>query len=153
MASARRYLEHSGRLDDAIAIVEQVVPTTVAAVSLAELYVAARRWGDLVTLTNGVTNGDDSSALLLVYRACALRRPGPRRRRVGSTARSDPIPQPSTRDPHQAIRAGAGPEADGCGSAASTVGAGGLVPDPRSTADTAVVTSRHQGIALASGDS
>jgi len=75
LALAELY-QRAGWLPDAIACVERVTPTTIAAVSLAELYTVAGRWDDVVDTTNGVTNVDDPSALLLVYRASALRHLG-----------------------------------------------------------------------------
>ena len=45
----------------------------VSAVSLAELYAEAARWGDIIDMTNGITNEDDASAFLLVQRGYALR--------------------------------------------------------------------------------
>lgn len=64
------------RFDEAIDVVEQLEPTTYAAVSLAELYVAAKRFTDVVELTDGVENTDDATALLCVFRAVALREQG-----------------------------------------------------------------------------
>lgn len=60
----------------AIEIVESIEPTTMAAVSLAELYAAVGRWDDVVDLTNGVTNEDEPSTYLLMQRARALREQG-----------------------------------------------------------------------------
>jgi tetratricopeptide (TPR) repeat protein len=64
------------RFDEAIEVVEQLEPTTYAAVSLAELYVAAKRFGDVVELTDGVENNDDATALLCVFRGVAFREQG-----------------------------------------------------------------------------
>ena len=69
-------LQDRGRLDEAIDVVEQVTPTAHAAVSLAELYSAAGRDDDVLELTNGVSNEDDTTALLLVYRGIAFTRQG-----------------------------------------------------------------------------
>lgn len=63
-------------LERAIGTVEQLEPTTYSAVSLAELYGQADRNEDLIELTDGVTNEEDSSALLLVFRAVAFRKQG-----------------------------------------------------------------------------
>ncbi len=65
--------QRAGDLDGAIETVEQLTPTTYAAVSLAELYAQAARWDDVVDLTEGVKNDDDASALLLCYRGSAFR--------------------------------------------------------------------------------
>jgi len=63
-------------LPAAVDIVEQLTPTTVAAVSLAELYLELERWNDVVDLTNGLTNVDDAAMQLLTQRAYALRESG-----------------------------------------------------------------------------
>lgn len=57
----------------AVEIVEQLAPTTLAAVSLAELYGVQHRWTDIVELTDGVTNEDDFSTYLLIQRGVAFR--------------------------------------------------------------------------------
>jgi tetratricopeptide (TPR) repeat protein len=68
--------QREGDLDGAIDVVEQLEPTTYAAVSLAELYAHAGRWEDVVELTEGVQNEDDSGALLCVLRGEAFREQG-----------------------------------------------------------------------------
>lgn len=65
-----------GDLAGAVEVVEQVNPTTLAAVSLAELYTLQHRWADVVDLTNGVTNEDDFSTFLLIQRGVAFREQG-----------------------------------------------------------------------------
>jgi tetratricopeptide (TPR) repeat protein len=65
-----------GDLRAAIDIVEQLEPTTHAAVSLAELYSHAGRHQEVVELTDDLKNVDDTTALLLVYRGVALRELG-----------------------------------------------------------------------------
>jgi tetratricopeptide (TPR) repeat protein len=65
--------QKAGDADQAIGVVEQLEPTGYAAVSLAELYSQVGRHADVVEMTDGITNEDDASALLLVYRAVALR--------------------------------------------------------------------------------
>lgn len=62
-----------GDLTAAVDVVEQVTPSTLAAVSLAELYGLQERWADIIDLTNGLTNEDESSMILLIQRAAALR--------------------------------------------------------------------------------
>ena len=67
------------RLDGAavaIDVVEQLTPSTITAVSLAELYADLKRWSDIVELTNGVRNEDDAATFLLVQRGIALREEG-----------------------------------------------------------------------------
>jgi tetratricopeptide (TPR) repeat protein len=69
--------QDAGDLDVAIETVERIdPPTTIAALSLAELYVAAARHGDVVDVTNQITNVDDATALLCVFRGVALRETG-----------------------------------------------------------------------------
>lgn len=65
--------QNSGESEGAIDVVEQLEPTAYAAVSLAELYSQVGRHDDVVELTEGIKNDDDATALLLVYRAVALR--------------------------------------------------------------------------------
>jgi tetratricopeptide (TPR) repeat protein len=75
LALAELKQEH-GDLDGAIEVVEQLDPTTYAAVSLAELYSQTERWDDVVELTEGMKNEDDASALLCVFRGQAFRQQG-----------------------------------------------------------------------------
>jgi hypothetical protein len=68
--------QDAGNLDGAIGVVEQLEPTTYAAVSLAELYAETGRWDDVIQLTEGVKNEDDAAALLCVFRGQAFREQG-----------------------------------------------------------------------------
>jgi tetratricopeptide (TPR) repeat protein len=68
--------QDAGDSKAAIDVVEQLEPTAYAAVSLAELYSQVGRHDDVVELTEGIKNEDDATALLLVYRAVALREQG-----------------------------------------------------------------------------
>jgi tetratricopeptide (TPR) repeat protein len=68
--------QEAGNLSEAIAVVEALDPSTIAAVSLAELYIDAARYDDVVELTNGLTNIDDTNALLVTFRGIALREQG-----------------------------------------------------------------------------
>jgi tetratricopeptide (TPR) repeat protein len=63
-------------LAGAIDVVEQLEPTTYAAVSLAELYAQTGRWDDVIELTESIANKDDASALLCVFRGQAFREQG-----------------------------------------------------------------------------
>jgi tetratricopeptide (TPR) repeat protein len=65
-----------GDIQGAIDIVEQLEPTPAAALSLSELYFGLGRYADVVELTDGLENGDDVTALLIVYRGVALRELG-----------------------------------------------------------------------------
>jgi tetratricopeptide (TPR) repeat protein len=66
----------TGRLDDAINVVEQLEPTFSAALSLAELYSDAGRHSQVIDMTNGLANETDQHAFLLVLRGRALRESG-----------------------------------------------------------------------------
>lgn len=65
-----------GDLDGAIDLVEGLTPTTLAAVSLAELYVQSERWSDVVDLTDDLKNVDELATYLLIQRGIALRELG-----------------------------------------------------------------------------
>lgn len=60
-------------LDAAIAVAEELDPSLVAVLALVDLYLRADRLDDVVDLTEGLSNTDDATALLLVQRATALR--------------------------------------------------------------------------------
>jgi hypothetical protein len=62
-----------GRLDAAIEVAEDLDPSVVAALTLADLYLRAGRTLEVIDLTEGVSNTDDAAALLMVQRAAALR--------------------------------------------------------------------------------
>lgn len=72
-----------GDLDAAVEVAEDLDPSVVATLALAELYRRTDRPHDLVELTEGMTNTDDALALLLVQRAAALRACG-REQQAGS---------------------------------------------------------------------
>jgi tetratricopeptide (TPR) repeat protein len=65
-----------GDLAGAVQIVEQLQPTPAAALSLSELYFELGRYDDIVSMTDGLANSDDVTALLLVHRGIALRELG-----------------------------------------------------------------------------
>lgn len=66
-------LQQAGDLAAAIVVVESLAPSTLTAVSLAELYGITERHDDVIALTNGMVNGDDATALLCVFRGKAFR--------------------------------------------------------------------------------
>lgn len=68
--------QEASDIDAAIDTVEQLEPTAHAAVSLAELYIQAERYDEVIDLTNSINNEDDATALLCVYRGVALREQG-----------------------------------------------------------------------------
>lgn len=68
--------QESGNLPAAVDVIEQLEPSTVSAVSLAELYISQERWADVVDLTEGLTNEDEASTFLLTQRGIAFREQG-----------------------------------------------------------------------------
>jgi tetratricopeptide (TPR) repeat protein len=69
-------LQGAGNIRAAIQVAENLDPSQIAAVSLAELYVESLRYDDVVDLTTGIQNNDDASALLMTFRGLALRELG-----------------------------------------------------------------------------
>jgi tetratricopeptide (TPR) repeat protein len=69
-------LQSQGYLQEAIEVVEDLYPTQMTALSLAELYVAAKNWDEVISITNGLTNVDDATCLLIVYRGISFREKG-----------------------------------------------------------------------------
>lgn len=68
--------QREGNIEAAILVVEAIEPTTIAAVSLAELYGDLSRWADIIDLTNGISNVDEPSTYLLIQRGRAMRELG-----------------------------------------------------------------------------
>lgn len=64
-------LQEAAQVDAAIQVVESLEPSNIAAVSLAETYLEANRPADVVQ-TNGLSNDDDPTALLLTFRGTAI---------------------------------------------------------------------------------
>lgn len=62
-----------GDLEAGVDVVEQLEPSTVTAVSLAELYADLGRWSDIVELTDGLTNEDETATYLMIQRGIAFR--------------------------------------------------------------------------------
>ncbi len=69
-------LQSQGDLSTAIEVVEDLYPTQTTALSLADLYVAAGKWDEVIEVTNGITNVDDATCLLMIYRGMAFRETG-----------------------------------------------------------------------------
>jgi tetratricopeptide (TPR) repeat protein len=69
-------LQSQGDLKTAIEVVEDLYPTQTTALSLADLYLAAKKWDEVIEVTNGMTNVDDATCLLLIYRGIAFRETG-----------------------------------------------------------------------------
>jgi tetratricopeptide (TPR) repeat protein len=74
LALAELLQQKEGDLSGAIDVVERLEPSAYTAVSLAELYLLADRLDEVIALTEGVTNKDDATAILLVFRGAAFRR-------------------------------------------------------------------------------
>ena len=68
--------QEDGDLAGAIGVVEQLEPSAYAAVSLAELYLRADRFDDVIELTEGLADEDDATALLCTFRGSAFRQQG-----------------------------------------------------------------------------
>lgn len=62
-----------GDIDKAIDVIDDAQIDTVVAVSLCELFTLRQRFDEVIDLTDGVTNDDDATALLCVFRGIALR--------------------------------------------------------------------------------
>lgn len=69
-------LQSQNQLERAIEVVEDLYPTQTTALSLADLYVSAKRWSDVIEISNGILNVDDATCLLLIYRGIAFRETG-----------------------------------------------------------------------------
>jgi tetratricopeptide (TPR) repeat protein len=69
-------LQSQNRLERAIEVVEDLYPTQTTALSLADLYVAAKKWPDVIEISNGIVNVDDATCLILIYRGIAFRESG-----------------------------------------------------------------------------
>lgn len=68
--------QEAGDLTATIDTVEQLEPSTISAVSLAELYAAQERWADIIDLTEGLQNEDEAATYLLIQRGTAFREQG-----------------------------------------------------------------------------
>ena len=69
-------LQRQSQTDRAIEVVEDLYPTQTSALSLADLYLSEKRWSDVIEVSNGITNVDDATCLLTVYRGVAFRESG-----------------------------------------------------------------------------
>ena len=65
-----------GRAAEVVPVVEQLEPNVATAVSLCELNTVTGRYGEVAKLTEGITNSDDLTALLLTFRGVAFREQG-----------------------------------------------------------------------------
>ena len=69
-------LQEQKRFDDAAKYLESEPVNPYVTLSKAELFVSMERWDDIITLTTGIENTDDFSALMLAYRGIAFREQG-----------------------------------------------------------------------------
>ncbi len=69
-------LQEQKRFDDAAKYLESEPVNPYVTLSKAELFVSMERWDDIITLTTGIENTDDFSALMLTYRGIAFREQG-----------------------------------------------------------------------------
>ncbi|MEI8336108.1 MAG: DUF4236 domain-containing protein [Actinomycetes bacterium] len=69
-------LQEQKRFDDAAKYLESEPVNSFVTLSKAELFVSMERWDDIITLTTGIENTDDFSALMLTYRGIAFREQG-----------------------------------------------------------------------------
>jgi hypothetical protein len=65
--------QEAGDIPAAVDVVEQLEPSTITAVSLAEVYIEQQRWADVVDLTEGLANDDEAATYLLIQRGIAFR--------------------------------------------------------------------------------
>ncbi|MEO5723691.1 MAG: hypothetical protein ABIQ39_04655 [Ilumatobacteraceae bacterium] len=68
--------QSSGDPFGALQIVEQLEPTSGVVLSLCDLYAQTESYDQIIELTDGLTNQDDVTALLLVFRGQAFRQLG-----------------------------------------------------------------------------
>jgi hypothetical protein len=69
-------LQSKGDLPGTAEILEQLTPSTVTAICLADVYIDQKRWDPVVDRTNGITNDDEAATYLLIQRGIALREQG-----------------------------------------------------------------------------
>lgn len=66
-------LQNGGRLEEALAVVEEANPSQMAAISIADIELAMKRYDDVLQTTDDIENIDDATAMLLIFRAIAFR--------------------------------------------------------------------------------
>lgn len=69
-------LQLEGKFDSALAVAESLPANQATALAVCESEVQLERWKDVLETTEEVENVDDATALLLIYRAVALRELG-----------------------------------------------------------------------------
>ena len=65
--------QQAGELDLAIDLIDGEQINSIAAVSLAELFILKECFDEVIDMTDGITNEDDATALLCVFRGISLR--------------------------------------------------------------------------------
>jgi len=66
-------LQQLGKTKQAKQIIEEITPTQVTAISLAEIEIQLEQYDEVLSLTQDLENEDDATCILLVFRAIALR--------------------------------------------------------------------------------
>ena len=69
-------LQMGGKYEEALAVAESLSPNQATALAVCENELQLRRWKDVLETTEEIENVDDATALLLIYRAIALRETG-----------------------------------------------------------------------------
>lgn len=69
-------LQLDERYTEALEVAESLIPDQISALAVCENEVQLRRWRDVLATTEDVENVDDATALLLIFRAIALREEG-----------------------------------------------------------------------------
>lgn len=69
-------LQRAEKIQEAIEVVESLTLNQGAALSLADLYIQSKEWDKIIEITDEITNDDDLTALMLVYRGVAFREKG-----------------------------------------------------------------------------
>ena len=69
-------LQLDERYTEALEVAESLIPDQISALAVCENEVQLRRWKDVLATTEDVENVDDATALLLIFRAIALREEG-----------------------------------------------------------------------------
>ncbi|MFM8961266.1 MAG: DUF4236 domain-containing protein [Actinomycetota bacterium] len=69
-------LQMGGKYEEALSVAESLSPNQATALAVCENELQLRRWKDVLETTEEIENVDDATALLLIYRAIALREQG-----------------------------------------------------------------------------
>lgn len=69
-------LQLGNKYEEALAVAESLKPDQISALAVCENEVQLRRWKEVLETTEDIENEDDATALLLIFRAIALREEG-----------------------------------------------------------------------------